>query len=208
MPDMKAGVLTREQITSLMRKQCLQERLVITPLLDPERQLNPNGVDLRLGRELIVARQTSIALLDPEDRDTFEINVGKYQEKVALAYGESFFLHPAQAVLASTLEYIGLPSDICGQVMSRSSWGRLGLINATAPFIAAGWKGAITLELVNLGRIPVRLSPGYSVAQLILQNTAGKSAYEGRYVCPTSVEHPRLSSDPDIPFWSTRDSFE
>ena len=45
--------------------------------------------------------------------------------------------------------------------------GRLGLIvHATAGFVDPGWKGALTLELNNLTRIPIKLWPGMLIAQL------------------------------------------
>ena len=48
-----------------------------------------------------------------------------------------------------------------------SSLGRLGLIvHATAGFCDPGWKGALTLELNNLMRVPIVLSPGLPIAQL------------------------------------------
>jgi len=48
-----------------------------------------------------------------------------------------------------------------------SSLGRLGLIvHATAGFIDPGWKGTLTLELNNLTRVPIKLYPELSIAQL------------------------------------------
>ena len=43
------------------------------------------------------------------------------------------------------------------------------MIHATAGFIDPGFRGQITLELANIGRIPVRLYPGTRIAQLVLQ---------------------------------------
>ena len=39
-----------------------------------------------------------------------------------------FVLHPGEFVLGSTLERIGLPSDLVGRVEGKSSLGRLGLL--------------------------------------------------------------------------------
>ena len=48
-----------------------------------------------------------------------------------------------------------------------SSLGRLGLIvHATAGFCDPGWKGTLTLELNNLTRVPIKLTPGLPIAQL------------------------------------------
>jgi hypothetical protein len=48
-----------------------------------------------------------------------------------------------------------------------SSLGRLGLIvHATAGFCDPGWQGTLTLELNNLTRVPIKLTPGLPIAQL------------------------------------------
>lgn len=82
--------------------------------------------------------------------------------------GDYFVLHPRQFVLGETLEWIHLPADLAAFVTSRSSWGRDGLIIATATGVHPGYSGILTLELTNLGEIPLRLYPGLSVAQLFI----------------------------------------
>jgi deoxycytidine triphosphate deaminase len=46
--------------------------------------------------------------------------------------GRSIHLHPNEMALGATLEYMALPPDLGAQVVTRSSYGRLGLITATA----------------------------------------------------------------------------
>jgi dCTP deaminase len=53
------------------------------------------------------------------------------------------------------------------------------VIHATAGFIDPGFEGQITLELSNLGRIPVRLYPGMRIAQIVLHQLT--SAVERPY---------------------------
>ena len=50
--------------------------------------------------------------------------------------------------------------------MSGSSWAREGLSIATASLIHPGYKGVVTLELANLGQIPLSLYPGLRIAQI------------------------------------------
>ena len=64
------------------------------------------------------------------------------------------------------IEYLRLPSDLMSYVVGRSTWGRLGLIVATAIGIHPGFAGPLTLELRNLGETPLRLYPGEPIAQL------------------------------------------
>ena len=54
-------------------------------------------------------------------------------------------------------------------VDGRSSVGRLAVVvHATAGLIDPGFEGQITLELSNIGSIPVKLYPGMRVAQIVL----------------------------------------
>jgi dCTP deaminase len=80
--------------------------------------------------------------------------------------GDAVTIHPHQFILGVTLEYIRLPSDLMAYVVGRSSFGRLGLIIATAIGVHPHFFGALTLELRNLGEAPVRLYPGQTIAQL------------------------------------------
>jgi dCTP deaminase len=51
-------------------------------------------------------------------------------------------------------------------VVGRSTWGRLGLIVATAIGIHPSFAGSLTFELRNLGETPLTLYPGQTIAQL------------------------------------------
>jgi len=87
---------------------------------------------------------------------------------VYVPFGESFVLHPKSFVLGSTLEWIRLPANRGGYVTARSSWGRYGLIIATATGIHPGFSGCLTLELANVGEIPIVIKPGTTIAQLFI----------------------------------------
>lgn len=64
--------------------------------------------------------------------------------------------------------------------MGRSSWGREGLVIATATGVHPGYSGILTLELTNLGEIPLRLYPGIAIAQLFVHtvDASGNGATE------------------------------
>ncbi len=122
------------------------------------------------------------------------------QQRVHKAWGERFILHPGELVLAATLEYIVTPQDVVAQVITRSSYGRLGLITATAVQVQPGSRGCITLELVNHGDTPIALSPGARVAQLMLIGLPYSSpAVAGKYWFPVGPEFSRVEEDPDAP---------
>jgi dCTP deaminase len=82
-------------------------------------------------------------------------------------------------VLGKTLEKVELPllpDGIClaARVEGRSSYARCGLlVHFTAPTIHAGFIGTITLELINLGSIPILLYPATPICQLIIEQVHG-----------------------------------
>jgi dCTP deaminase len=82
--------------------------------------------------------------------------------------GDGFVLHPRHFVLGATLEYIRMPLDCAAYVVGRSTWGRRGLVIATAVGIHPGYAGNLVLELTNLGEIPLRLYPGCTIAQMFV----------------------------------------
>ena len=120
------------------------------------------------------------------------------QERVHMSWGERFILHPQELVLASTLEYIVLPDNVAAQVLTRSSYGRLGLLTATAVQVQPGSRGCITLELVNQGETPIELSPAARVAQLMLWVVTEPCVVrKGRYWFPVGPEFSKVSDDSD-----------
>jgi len=137
--------------------------LVIEPLDDPELQVQPASVDLRLGREFLEFQRTNISCIHPES----EREVDEYVEETVVEEGGEFILHPGDFVLGTTRERVEVPADLIAHVEGRSSLGRLAIVvHATAGLADPGFQGRITLELSNLGTAPVALTPGMRISQL------------------------------------------
>jgi len=173
-------------------------------MLDFDNQVKDTAIDLRLGTEFIITQKTNLSALDPTKEDEIIKNIGNYQQKVTVGYQESIVLHPNQLLLGATLEYISLPKDLCAYVIGRSSWGRLGLIIATAIFVNPCFKGCLTLELANVGEVPLALYPGLRICQLILHTLDNKGEYKSRYKYPVGPEFSRVYEDVEIQFWSKK----
>jgi dCTP deaminase len=163
----KAGVLGKKEIVNIMGDD-LKKSLVIMPLLDP-RQIAEASIDLALGNAFIVMRRTREQSLDFRQicQKGKSVNVYELQERIQLRPDGEIVLHPGEFFLGSTLEYIALPNDVMAYVIGKSSLGRVGLVIATATHVAPGFKGTITLELSNLGSLPLVLYPTMLVAQLV-----------------------------------------
>lgn len=188
--------LGRQQLEAAIDAEKPSERLVITPLLD-RAQIGSGAVDLRLGTEFLMLRRTRLPGIDPTSRTQAEID--EMQERVVVPFGQQLWLHPRHFILAATLEYLALPPDLCANVVGRSSWGRLGLIVATAVFVHPGFHGCLTLELVNEGDSPIALTPGSRIAQLTIHRltraVSDTDAKDGKYYAPVRPEPSRLPSE-------------
>jgi dCTP deaminase len=161
--------LTKEDIKDrLYPKKPDIEPIIVSPILNIDDQLGISGIDLRLGKQFLVFKEHFKGIYSPR-QDWYEIK--KYQEEIVIPFKQCITLHPGKLIIATTLEYISLPSDIEGQVEGRSSWARIGLLIATATTIEPCYKGIITLELSNNGSIPIELYPGLKIAQLVFHRT-------------------------------------
>jgi dCTP deaminase len=88
--------------------------------------------------------------------------------KYYVPFTRKYILHPRTFVLGITMEWIRIPGDCAAYVVGKSSWGRRGLIIATAAGVHSGFSGCLTLEMTNLGEIPVEIAPGMQICQLFL----------------------------------------
>lgn len=141
--------------------------LGVDPLDDPELQIQPASIDLRLSGDFVVYKLPHLPVIDPRDLES----ISRYTERLHIPEDDAFILHPGEFALGSTLESIRVPSDLVARVEGRSSIGRLAVVvHATAGFIDPGFEGQITLELSNLGRLPVKLYPGMRISQIVLHS--------------------------------------
>jgi dCTP deaminase len=172
------------------------DKLVVTPLLDKAKQLHVGSacIDVRLGQDFIVADRVLLDRIDP--REISQYMLAGYLRRVHVPIGGTFTLHPHQFALGATIEYCRLPRDLSAEVMGRSRWARVGLVIAMATFVVPGYAGCLTLELQNLGDVPLNLSPGLSVAQLVFyQTTPPDTVRTSQFQCSIGPEFPVLVSD-------------
>lgn len=189
-------ILGRNDLERAVDDDDLDTQLVVTPLLD-RGQIGRGAIDLRLGTEFLLLRRTEQAGLDPGKATQQEVEA--LQQRVVVPFGETLWLHPRHFVLAATLEFLRLPDDLAAYVVGRSSWGRLGLIVATAVFVHPGFRGCLTLELVNEGDSPIALSPGIRIAQVAIHRLEEpapvRADEEPKYLAPVRPQPSHLSSE-------------
>jgi dCTP deaminase len=189
-------LLGHEAILDALKRDELSDRLVVMPLLDLA-QIGPASIDLRLGTEFRLLRRTREAGLDPGQHS--QARLEEMQESVSVEIGKELWLHPGQFVLGATLEFLRIPNDLGAYVLSRSTWGRIGLLVATAIMVQPGFGGSLTLELVNHGDGPIALYPGARIAQLVLHSLGSPTEYayetSGTYLGPTGPQVANLRKE-------------
>ena len=104
----------------------------------------------------------------------------------------------ANHALAYTMEDFHMPENVCGVVMDKSTYARQ-FMSAMNTFIDPGFKGNLTLELVNHGPDPIDLRAGDPVAQILFLelDQATDRPYTGKYQHQTKAAHPaRFEKNP------------
>lgn len=164
-------ILSAEKVRHLLEHPAPNpaDRLVISPVLDMDKQLKSGtaSVDVRLGQRFHVPLRAKLSQLNLLS-STHQQDLAKYKDDTFVPIGDYFVLHPGQFVLGETLEWVHLPKDLVAFVVGKSTWGRDGLIIATAIGVHPYFSGILTLEISNVGEIPIYLYPGLAIAQLFL----------------------------------------
>jgi dCTP deaminase len=158
--------------------------------------LGKGSINLSVGSIFLAAERSSVASIRASDPE----QSSKVFGEVRIRPDQYFVMHPRQFVLASTFEYLSLPNDLCGMIQSRSTYGRMGIIAATAAYVGPGYKGCPTLELVNVGEVPVEIRPYDPICQLIVLTADEAELSPSRYQCATRPMFARRArKQPDGP---------
>ncbi len=140
-------------------------KIRITPELPPE-QFGSCSVDFRLGQEFSVFEHSRHPFIDVRDSGAIQ----GIMRSIYVKEGEPFILQPREFALAITQETLELDDDVLGRLEGRSSLGRIGIIvHGTAGLFDPGWRGRATLELSNLGIMPVALYPGMRICSFTFE---------------------------------------
>ena len=148
-------------------KIALEEgRIKIDPAPDLDKQLGSISIDFRLGNTFMVFEHSRHSFIDPRHPSS----IGDAMRTYHVEDDEAFIMQPGDFALASTIESLELPDDLLGRLEGRSSIARLGItVHSTAAVFEPGWIGTATMELSNLGRMPVALYPGMRICAFSFQ---------------------------------------
>jgi dCTP deaminase len=163
--------------------------LVISPLLQAKRgTFDADSLDLRLGTHFLSPQAPPRAFFYPRSESS---KVGHQRLHVPL--GQYLVVPAHETVLGATLEFMKLPYNVSGEILTKSSIARTFVVIETAPWIHPGYRGCLTLEIANVSNTPLLLYPARLVAQLILFDVtkAEKTTRQsGTYLGPVYPEAP------------------
>lgn len=126
--------------------------------------LSSSGYDVRLARELKVQRIGGRR--NPKERFVDPKRGERAWEDIDTTGEEFVTIRPGECILGVTVEHVDMPDDVMALCIGKSTYARCGLLVNATP-IEAGWRGHITLELSNTGRLPIRVYLEEGIAQLV-----------------------------------------
>lgn len=164
-----------------IKKYLASGRISVSPLF--LNAIQPASVDLHLGKSFLVFDHTNHACIDVKEP------IDSLMRRVDIDETQPFILHPGEFALGVTFEEIGVSNDVVGRLEGKSSLGRLGIIiHATAGYLDPGNRLNMTLELHNIGRLPVKLYYKMPIAQIsfsplssVCENPYGSGKLNSKY---------------------------
>lgn len=182
-----------------INKALAEEQLHIRPLLD-QNQVTNISVDLKLGCDFLVSIKCRDPFIDAtREHDAYE-NVYKFYQETRRQIGETFFLHPNQTIMASTLEYVKLPNNLMATIDVRSSYARLGLTMNS--FLEPGYCGCISVVLTNTSMNPIKLAVGARIFTIkfskVSNDTPPYFSTNRKYMCQVRPVMSNISDDKDL----------
>jgi len=153
-----------------LRSMLADKRITVEPI-EPY-QVQPASIDLRLGRQFLKIDENTLESLTLDSELPY-VTIEK----------DEIVIPPHSFLLATTVEFIRLPANVTAFVEGRSSIGRIGLFIQNAGWVDPGFEGNITLELFNANRLPLRLTSGRRICQIVFaqMDQATRRPYAGKY---------------------------
>lgn len=152
-----------------IKKAIAEGRIKITPAPDFETQLGSCSIDLHLDNRFRSFKHSSYPFIDLKG----PVEMDKIMAERVVPEGEAFIMQPGDFTLVTTVEDLEIADDLLGRIEGRSSLGRLGIIvHGTASIFDPGWRGKPTMELGNLGLMPVALYPGMRICAFTFEEVS------------------------------------
>lgn len=147
--------------------------------------LSSASYDVRIAHDLTLGPNPAHLLTEMLKRNrayTGEAVLELYRSKIAN--------YPPNFALAHTVEDFDMPADVAGLVTDKSTYARK-FLSAMNTFIDCGFKGNLTLELVNLGDEVITIKAGDPIVQVLFfqLDQPSENPYAGKYQHQSKAAH-------------------
>jgi len=175
-------------------KKMAEEHKMISPFEDKQVRgdkisfgLSSFGYDARVSDEFKIFTNVNSEVVDPKDFKSTNFVTKNVSECI---------IPPNSFVLARTVEYFKIPTDVLVICLGKSTYARCGIIVNVTP-LEPGWEGHVTLEFSNTTPLPAKIYANEGVAQFIFlkgneRPNVSYSDRKGKYMGQTGVTLPKL----------------
>ena len=149
--------------------------------------LSSYGYDARVSNEFKIFTNVNSEIVDPKNFKPTNFVTKESDECI---------IPPNSFVLARTVEYFKIPSDVLVICLGKSTYARCGIIVNVTP-LEPGWEGHVTLEFSNTTPLPAKIYANEGVAQFIFlkgneKPTVSYADRNGKYMGQKGVTLPKI----------------
>ncbi|EAJ1119950.1 dCTP deaminase [Campylobacter lari] len=163
-----------------------------------ENNIKGASIDLSIGDKAKVKKDDRVIdlfKLDCDDNLCDDI----YQE-IDLAKG--YELKPKEYLYSSSVEKVTIPKNMCGIILPRSSFARIGLILPISSYANPGYVGNLPIVIFNASNSVIKIPPYIRIMQLLFCEIKGeaieyKHQEDSKYHNEPSLKNPQFN-DSDI----------
>jgi dCTP deaminase len=128
-------------------------------------RIQPASVDLTLANDFLIPVPEQVVSFVQETRP----------KPIFTPRTGPVWIEPGGFILGRTLESVHIGPKFRARVEGKSTIGRIGLmIHVTAGYLDPGFKGTITLELVNFAPYAIEICQGQAICQLSIDTMSSR----------------------------------
>lgn len=129
------------------------------------------SIDLSIGEQAKVLKTDKpINLFELKENENL---LSDRFEQIDLAKG--YELKPLSYLYASSAEKVKIPKNMCGLIMPRSTFARLGLILPISSYANPGYEGHLPIIIFNASGVGITIPPYIRIMQLIFCELNGEA---------------------------------
>ena len=141
----------------------------ITALND--NNIRESSIDLSIDDKAFVKKNDD--MIDLFQVDSVEDLCADIYDEVDLAKG--YELKPQSYLYSKSVETITMPNTMCGIVLPRSSFARIGLILPISSYVNPGYNGNLPIVIFNASNSIIKIPPYIRIMQLLFCELKGEA---------------------------------